>query len=263
MNKIFACLLALLFSMTSAATEPAKVLLLGTFHFANPGKDVVKTSVFNVSSNDGQQQVMQLVERLNRFKPTKVLLEFEPSRNDEMNQRYQDYRNGELELGINEIYQLGFRLAAMNDHPAVYGIDEREVHWSGDKLFAYAEQYEPAVYADMQQQIAQITETKEREQTTKSLIELIRLENTPASLRQNLGFYIKYNDLGVGDGFAGADSTASWFERNIRMHALVQQYAQPDERLLVIAGAGHAAVMNLLIDNDPRLQRVDALDYLD
>ncbi len=262
MKKLFSGLTMVLFCWQCVAAEPAEILVLGTFHFANPQADTVKTEVFNVMTENGQQQVLALVEKLNRFRPTKVLLEFTPDKSDSNNQQYQAYLNDEFSLTSNEIHQLGFRLAQLNQHPRIHGIDDRAVPWLGDGLFKYAQAHAPEADAQLQQTIAEVTRLIEHQQQTLPLLELMRVQNSSEMLSRNLGFYVAFNDVGAGDGFAGASSTASWFERNIRMHGLIQQYAQPGERLLVIVGAGHAAILNILLDYDPRLQRVDVLSYL-
>src|SRR6187401_704583 len=49
-----------------------KVMLLGTFHFANPGADAHKPKyTFDVFSLEGQSQLKELLDRLEHFKPTK------------------------------------------------------------------------------------------------------------------------------------------------------------------------------------------------
>ena len=53
MNKAILTLLALVFSTAIQANEPAQVMLIGTFHFDNPGKDVVKVDDFDVFTEPG------------------------------------------------------------------------------------------------------------------------------------------------------------------------------------------------------------------
>lgn len=262
MRKVFLVYIIALFIAPVGADEQAKILVLGTFHFANPQADTIKTDVFDVTTEAGQTQVVALAEQLSQFKPTKILLEFVPENSESINQEYSAYLAGDYELSTNEIDQLGYRLAAMNNHEKVFGIDNRDVAWLGGELFEYAEKNKPDAHAQMQQMIAEITSEIEHNQKTKNLHQLIRIENSPEMLGKNLGFYLSYNHVGSGEGFAGANSTASWFERNIRMHGLIQQYAEPGERLLVIVGSGHAAVLNILLDQDMTLDRVNTLDYL-
>ena len=108
---IFAVLIALVTGAAHAQNAP-KVMLFGVFHFANPGLDVVKTDQINVITPENQAYLDGLADRLAEFKPTKILLEFEPARDAELQQRLTGYRDGSFELTSNEVYQLGFRIAA-------------------------------------------------------------------------------------------------------------------------------------------------------
>ena len=72
-----------------------------------------------------QAYVVALSERLARFAPTKVLLEYTDDADEKINRRYRDYVAGKFELGKNEIYQVGFRVAKLMGHkrgpPGVHG----------------------------------------------------------------------------------------------------------------------------------------------
>ena len=62
-------------------SSDAQVLLFGTFHFANPGRDVVKTEQIDVMTEESQEYLLGLSRRLaEEFRPTVVLLEFDPAR---------------------------------------------------------------------------------------------------------------------------------------------------------------------------------------
>ncbi len=52
------------------------MLLLGTYHFANPGLDVVKTDVADVLLSPGKQaEISAIVDALGRFQPTRIAVE--------------------------------------------------------------------------------------------------------------------------------------------------------------------------------------------
>src|SRR3954463_9823574 len=67
----------LLFSSTSLAQAQARpeILVLGTFHMANPGHDLHSGKVDDVLSPDRQREMVQLLEILKRFHPTKIAIE--------------------------------------------------------------------------------------------------------------------------------------------------------------------------------------------
>ena len=53
----------------------AKLLILGTYHFANPGLDYVQTQAADVFSEEKQQEITAVLTTLATFKPTKIAVE--------------------------------------------------------------------------------------------------------------------------------------------------------------------------------------------
>lgn len=245
------CLLIVPWAVSAQpAASPAKVMLLGLFHFDNPGLDAVKYKPIDVKQPAEQAYLVALAERIAAFKPTKVLLEY-PERSDAViNQRYVDYRAGTFELRLNEIYQLGFRIARLTGHTRVYGFDAQAP--AGEvALWGYLPKEAPESYAKLMKLIASLSERYEREHRTMSLRELLSKANTPAEENANKGFYMLLNGVGADKGlFHGADASANWWQRNFRMYALVQMHAQPGERVVVIAGSGHTAILRDLLRAD-------------
>lgn len=55
--------------------------------------------------------------------------------------------------------------------------------------------------------------------------------------------------------WAGADLVSDWFRRNMRIHAnVVRLVSSPDERVLVIYGAGHLGWLRHAVSSDPTLK---------
>ena len=57
------------------AAQPAQVMLFGTFHFKDAGLDTVKVKDIDVFTAANQAYLEALTQRLQGFKPTRVLLE--------------------------------------------------------------------------------------------------------------------------------------------------------------------------------------------
>ena len=70
-------------------TAPAKVMMVGVFHFANPGLDKVKSDQINVTTAENQAYLIALSKRLSEFKPTHVLLECSIEQADAYQKQYQ------------------------------------------------------------------------------------------------------------------------------------------------------------------------------
>ncbi len=254
-------LLVLASPVLAADEEPAQVLLVGLFHFHNPGQDVVKTDVLDVMTDENQAYLQALSQRIAALEPTSVLLEYNPASQQEMQAEYNDYRAGSFELTHNEIYQLGFRIAALAGLEAVHSFDEREVGWDAEALFQSIEA-DPELKARLDSMIAEITEETNRKQATLPLADLLRTYNSAAEDQRNRSFYLLTNHVGAGEEFVGADAAASWWHRNFRMYANIQHHATPGSRVVVIGGQGHIAIIRGLLEDDPDREPIDLLPLL-
>lgn len=243
------------------AAAPAEVLLLGVFHFANPGRDVVKTDVIDVLAEGNQAYLEALTDRIAARRPTAVLLEYDHADDERVNARYQQYLAGEYALGVNEIYQLGFRIARKAGLDRVHGYDEREVHWDAEPLMARLDEMpvrRAALDARMEAAGAEISEMHR----TQTLPEALRRLNGAELDRWNRSLYVATNDVGAGDGFEGARASASWWHRNFRMYGIVQTHATPGTRVVAIGGQGHTAILRVLLGDDADRVEIDPLDLL-
>lgn len=239
----------------SALPPPARVMLIGLFHFDNPGLDAVKYTPIDVMKPEQQKYLQELSQRVAGFKPTRVLLEYPVANDAAMNQRYHDYLAGKYELRVNEIYQLGFRIARLAGLKQVNGFDERDSPSDG-RLWEYLPKEEPETMKKLERLIAELSMRFEREHRTLSLAEILRRSNSAEEDRANKDFYIMLNAVGAGNRkFIGADAAAQWWQRNFRMYANVQLHAAAGERVLVIAGSGHTAILRDLLRIDA--QRVE------
>jgi hypothetical protein len=261
MKKILVTLLTLVFSITGQTSEPAQVMLIGTFHFKNPGKDVVKVTDIDIFAEESQQYLQAFTQRLAAFRPTRVLLEYNPENEVLINQRYSDYLAGNYELGANEIYQLGFRIAKAAGLKEVQSFDHRELNWQAEPMFEYAKQHDSPEMATFNEIIADHTREEEQVRASMGLGELLKRSNDPGQDRMNMDLYLATNAIGVRDGYSGADATASWWQRNFRMYANIQQVAKPGERIIAIGGSGHTAILKQLLEIDRRLVGVEVDGY--
>ncbi|MBA2669384.1 MAG: hypothetical protein H0U67_03320 [Gemmatimonadetes bacterium] len=248
-------------SQSAPRAEKAQVLVLGTYHFANPGLDVVKTEVADVLTAAKQAEIRALVEEIARFRPTRVAVEHVPASADRLDSLYSAFRSGRYELGRDETEQLGFRLAARFEHERVHPIDVRGEFPFGP-VMEYAAAKDTASLRLIQVEIARISAEDSRVQRELTVGEILRHINDPALLAHGHGIYVRVARVGAGDTYVGADLLSKWYDRNIRIAANIQQLARPGDRVLVIIGGGHAPILRDLIMADPELSLVDPLQYL-
>ncbi|HEX6812571.1 MAG TPA: DUF5694 domain-containing protein [Planctomycetota bacterium] len=108
------------------AAQPAgavPVLILGTYHFANPNLDQVKTKFDDHKSERRQREIEDVCKLLAAFAPTKIAVEALPG--EALQRSFDAYRAGTRELAVNESEQLGMRLAKTLGHERIFGIDSK------------------------------------------------------------------------------------------------------------------------------------------
>ncbi|MFL5385963.1 MAG: DUF5694 domain-containing protein [Longimicrobiaceae bacterium] len=257
-------LAALALTAAAARGQPGprtQVLLLGAYHFDNPGLDLVKVDVPDIASPVKQAEVAAVAEALARFRPTKIAVEARPQNAVRLDSLYAAFRSGRHPLGRSEVEQLGFRLARRFGHARVHPIDI-----GGDlpfeALMQYAAAHDTPFVSRFQRLIAQITAEQARMHRELSIGAILRAENDPRRIEWAHQQYVEMARVGAGDGYAGADVLAKWYERNIRIFANLQRLAEPGDRILVIFGAGHAAILRQLIAADSHLELLDVREFL-
>lgn len=261
-NCVCIAFLLMLAVSVHAEDQPAEVLLFGVFHFANPGRDVIRVDQIDVLTPKNQAYLEGLAERLCSFGPTIVLLEFDRARESEFQRQLDAYLADRLEPGSNEIYQIGFRVAEACGVEKIHGFDEGEIGWRGDLLFEYLENTEPDLLEAFKDEITRVQEAEALAHQELGLRELLMRANDPEQDRINKDFYLLTNAAGTGSSFEGADATARWWHRNIRMYANIQKYATAGERILVVAGQGHTAILKDFLQIDRRMIAHDIHSYL-
>ena len=74
MKTIFSLVLMLGCSIAAAA-QSAEILILGTYHMANPGHDIFNMEADDVLLPKRQKEIAQLIDVLKKFRPTKIAIE--------------------------------------------------------------------------------------------------------------------------------------------------------------------------------------------
>jgi hypothetical protein len=240
---------------------PAEVLVLGTYHFANPGLDVVKIEVADVLSAQKQAEIAEIVEALARFRPTKIAIERLPSGAAVIDREYEEFRAGTFELPRGEQYQIGFRLAKRFDHARLHPIDHRGEFPFG-AVMEYAATHDPAAMAFLQASLVGVQAEENRRQRELTIGQILRLSNDPRQIANDHGLYLRFAGIGAGDTYVGADLLSKWYDRNIRMFSNQVRIAEPGDRVLVIVGSSHSATLREFIQHDLAMTLVETNDYL-
>ena len=126
-----AALAAILPAAAQTSDKPT-LLLVGTPHFGNPGRDVVNVRVADVRTPERQREIEAIVERLAAFRPTHVAVEWAVDKQERLDRRYAEFRAGRYQLSANETDQIGIRLAARLGLDKVHAVDWLKAPPGGD-----------------------------------------------------------------------------------------------------------------------------------
>ena len=245
----------------------ARILLLGTFHFKDAGLDAYKPQHdADILSPQRQREVEEVVERLAAFAPTKVAIEQVPSKQADVDDSYAAYVRGEAELGPWESHQIGYRLARRLDHRRVWCVNAWDRHYESPSA--------PEVYAREHGQEHLLSEWTprfmawyahgDRQKMERTLRETLLAMNIEEALLRGHGHYLVDRfKVGSGDEYPGPDRITAWFNRNLRIFANLQRITErPDERILLVIGAGHLPILRHCVLASPEYVLVEVRDYL-
>lgn len=236
--------------------SPARpeILILGTYHMANPGRDVHNMAADDVLSAERQQEITQLIDVLKEFRPTKIAVESQVGTR-RLAERYAGYVAGTDTLTRNEIDQIGFRLARELGHDSIYPVDE-DGEFPYYRVLNYAKANgREAEFDSIQATTGRGVERQGEFLRSHTVLETLELMNTDSAAAKGVAGYYAYVPFGEPYEYAGPDLIARWFERNIRIyrniHALI---TSPDDRILVVYGAGHLGWLQQNVTSDPSVE---------
>lgn len=253
--------LALLLAPGAPAQTPRpEILVLGSYHMANPGHDIHNIRADDVLAPQRQQEIAQLIEVLKRFHPTMIAIESDPD--GPRPQQYLDYLAGKTTLGRNEIEQLGFRLAKELGHPAIYPVDA-----DGDFPYARVVNWakangKGAAFDSLAARTGARVQAEDAFLKSHTVLETLAYMNSDSLVAQDVAAYFAMVPYGDRWDDAGPDLVAAWYQRNARIYRnILALIKAPQDRILVIYGAGHLGWLRQMIADDPtvRLRKLEEL----
>jgi len=235
-----------------------EVLLIGTFHYNNPGADVAKTKSFDILNPKSQLELQKISSKIKTYNPTKIFVEWPYNEQKELDSLYQLYTNGNYFNNDslsdfylkNEIFQLAFKVAKENNLKTPYAIDYSTSFPFEDVMNDIEKANQSELKAKIQDGISKITvEFDNKIDDGISLTKLTYYLNSP-EIRSFSNYF--HNNLmllaGGTKDFSGPLLTSEWFKRNLYMWSLIQKHTtESDERIMVLVGSSHAAMFELFI----------------
>lgn len=281
MNKFYKKLLITLslMSTTFVIQAQTQALLIGTFHFHNPGGDVVKQNTFDVMSNASQIELENIADKVGKFHPDKVFVEWDYKDQKGLDSLYQLYLNGTYDIFVeakykgtksynffkkNEIMQLGFRAAKRAGLKQVNAIDYPMNIPFDTVMNVINASGQSSLMNEINTTIAEQAKITNDKISKLTLTELLKDNNTAAYRTMNNGLYIKYfNRAGLQDNFVGADGVTTWYKRNLYMYSMIQKATgSKDQRIMILLGSGHVSMLKKFIDDEQIFKVVELEELL-
>lgn len=249
--------------------ELPKVLLVGTFHFAYYGYDAHVTSEenkVNILSPEKQKEVEELVAYIAKFKPTKLVVEGGRNSGYLVNQ-YRDYKAGKAKLRAREIDQICFRLMDQFGIDTLYGADAAGLNYTmtNSKDSTCLKPFVNELFNGwdfssddkMSKRYTEWYEYDDRLANEINLLSYFKFMNEEKNIRRMHGAYLVGDDFKL-DEHRGADALALyWYTRNLRIFRNIQNLeTSPDDRILVLFGAGHMSILKQLFESTPEYELI-------
>lgn len=261
-------LLLVLFSLFStggdAQQKKTQVLLLGSFHFDNPGKDVAKFEDANILSAKRQAEVLEVVEKIKQFRPDKIFIEIPVERQQRLDSSFNKYKAGELKLSASEIHQIAYRVAKELNHAGLYAVDYTEANFPFDSLMKSATATKQFEFLEMiKQEIENVEKDFNKSLKTKTVKEILLQHNSPEFIKMGVGIYYEFLIAGEKGNHVGSYLTSEWWRRNMIIYENVLKTLNgKEERILILFGSGHTALLNEMMKYNQKLELVPLADVL-
>ena len=261
----FLCLLCSFVAATGYAQQKkTQVLLLGSFHFDNPGLDVAKFENANILSPQRQKEVLEVVEKIKQFRPDKIFIEMPVEGQQRLDSSFNKYKNGELKLGASEIHQIAYRVAKELNHQELYAVDYTEADFAFDSLMRSATAAKQVEFLKMlQREIEKVEKDFNESLKTKTVKNILLHHNSPEVIQESVGIYYEFLIAGKKGDHVGSYVTSEWWRRNMIIYEnILKSLTGKEERILVLFGSGHTALLHEMMKYNKKLELVPLADVL-
>jgi hypothetical protein len=253
------------FNTVSSQSKKKQILLLGTFHFENPGLDVAKVNAFNVMSDKSQKELENITNKIKKFGPDKIFIEWNYAKQAKLDIFYNKNTDSLLQKDADEIVQVALRSAKKLGHKQLYGIDYNYTDFPYDNLVKGMEAADQFDLIKKNEEMIKHFETDQNAKIAKyNLTELLLDINTKESNEENIGWYLETAIKGgKKDNFVGPFLVSEWYRRNLYMYALIQKLTESkDDKIMVLLGAAHTAMIREFVKYDSNFEIVELATIL-
>lgn len=228
-----------------------KILVLGSEHMSENEEFL---------SDRRQAEIEELVSLVQKFSPTKIAVEVITDENDRLNEQFKQYKLGTYKLVLNEIDQIGFRMAANLQHEQIYAVD-----WMGGsdvtdvwEVHGWAKKNQPQLFEEIFGWVPELELTDD-----KSVLDFYKELNDPVLLNKLHKLYVNMARIGDFGHYVGMEWLTWWYKRNLIMYSNIARLIDsPEERILFIVGASHCSIVSKFLEEGENCVVVSPQNYL-
>lgn len=245
-----------------------KVLLVGSWHFNYPGLDANKTreeDKINIYSPKRQKELEELLNYIAEFRPTKIMVESGPI-TGYLKYNYKQWKAGKEKLYASERSQVAMRLADRFGLDTVYGVDDGALLL--DLYYDTAIQHIPYIDSiasrhyfggtdSISNRYKRFYNYQDKYELNNTLLNSFLYLNSDKVLNRYFGAYIAGGQF-TSQEQEGPDALSMfWMNRNLRIFRNIQRVgASEHDRILIVFGAGHVAILKWLFECSPEYELV-------
>ena len=202
-----------------------------------------------------------MVERLSAWRPTIVAVEADIHRQDELTARYTAWQAaGGIPEGLDEIEQVGFRVAAASRLSTPHAVDLWEeprpgARGLGDAL-EWARAHDPGLARMMTAPVHGYAP-----ETAPLRMQWLRA-NQPDLARTSHARALATARAGNASDYVGLEWATWWYRRNLAVHVNVLALARPGARILLMFGAAHVHLLTTFLEESGLVQVESAINLL-
>lgn len=212
-----------------------------------------------LNSKNRQTEIEELVLKVAKFEPTKIAVEMEAEKKEDLNEKYKKYTLGSYNLEMSEIFQVGFRIGSMLGHDQIFPVD-----WRGNPDMDYGQveswlkENQPELLSEIYDgiNIPELTESK-------SVLDYYRELNEPSWLNKLHKMYVNMARIGDVDNYIGMKWLSWWYERNLIMFSSLARITESeDDRILFKVGCSHSKIVTNFLEESNVGEVVQPTCYL-
>jgi len=259
-------------SSSSYDFTKTEVLLIGTFHFSNfdPSNniDIIKTNEVDVLTKKNQKELELICNKIAEFGPSKIFVEYPFSRQTELDSIYEHFVPEDFELKErDEGDQLSFRVAKQLKHKRIFGCDYKDSSFPNNAMIKSME-------TSNQQDLIALDEIKDQQWESEynaivnkdqSLLDVLYFLNSEQERKIDRAWYLNFaNKAGSVNDTIGTFLASEWSRRNLHIYSKIQkQVTDKDEKIMILLGSSHIAILKDFIDYNPNWKTVELKDLLE